>query len=131
MSDSAPQCQAGDHPVASVVPPPSVPIAALEGAAGLFRAMGDAARLRLLHLLAQREWCVTELVAALHEKFPTVSQRLRVLRNEGLVVRRRQGTHLFYTIADRHVADLVENALAHAAELATQSPHDASSEEGD
>jgi ArsR family transcriptional regulator len=79
--------------------------------------MGDAPRLRLLTMLAQREWCVTEIVQTLQEKFSTVSQRLRVLRTEGLIVRRRQGTHIFYALADRHVADLIQNALAHAVEL--------------
>lgn len=83
----------------------------------MFRALGDVQRLRLLELLRQREWCVTELVEALGEKFSTVSQRLRLLRTEGLVVRRREGTHLFYALADRHIADLIDNALAHADEL--------------
>jgi ArsR family transcriptional regulator len=60
---------------------------------------------------------VSELVDVLGEKFPTVSQRLRLLRTEGLVVRRRDGNHLHYALADRHVADLVKTALEHAAEL--------------
>ena len=89
----------------------------LERASRIFRALGDAPRLRLLELLMDGERCVTELVDILGEKFSTVSQRLRLLRTEGLVLRRRAGTHLFYTLADRHVADLVRNALAHAAEL--------------
>ena len=93
--------------------------ASVDRAARLFSAMGDAARLRMLELLAQGERCVTDLVVELDEKFPTVSQRLRILRTEGLVVRRRQGNHLFYALADRHVADLIHNALAHADELET------------
>lgn len=79
--------------------------------------MGDAPRLRILQLLMQGEWCVSEIVDAVGEKFSTVSQRLRILRTEGLVSRRRKGTHLIYALADRHVAGLIENALAHAAEL--------------
>jgi DNA-binding transcriptional ArsR family regulator len=79
--------------------------------------MGDPARLRILELLAQGEYCVTEIVTTLRDKFSTVSQRLRLLRGEGLVLRRREGTHLYYTLADRHVADLIHNALAHAGEL--------------
>jgi ArsR family transcriptional regulator len=79
--------------------------------------MGDGPRLRILELLGKGELCVTELVAAANEKFSTVSQRLRVLRTEGLIVRRRQGNHLIYALADRHVADLIDNALAHALEL--------------
>ena len=87
---------------------------ALDRAAALFRALGDPARLRLLVLLEQGERCVSELVDVLGEKFPTVSQRLRLLRNEGLVVRRRDGNHLHYALADRHVADLVKTALDHS-----------------
>ena len=98
------------------------PVAALEPAALLFRALGDAPRLQLLQLLMQGEWCVSEMVNVLGEKFSTVSQRLRTLRNERLVKRRRKGTHLFYALADRHVADLVHNALAHADELRSGRP---------
>ena len=60
---------------------------------------------------------MSELVDASGEKFSTVSQRLRLLRGEGLVLRRRAGTHLYYALSDRHVVDLIQNALAHAAEL--------------
>jgi ArsR family transcriptional regulator len=79
--------------------------------------MGDAPRLKILELLKKDELCVTEIVAAANEKFSTVSQRLRILRTEGLIVRRRAGNHIFYALADRHVADLIANALAHAVEL--------------
>jgi DNA-binding transcriptional ArsR family regulator len=68
-------------------------------------------------MLAGRECCVTEIVQTLGEKFPTVSQRLRILRGEGLLARRRAGTHVFYSLADRRIADLLTNALAHADEL--------------
>lgn len=90
---------------------------ALERTARLFRALGDGPRLRVLHCLMQGERCVTEIVTGVNEKFSTVSQRLRILRTEGLVTRRREGTHLFYALADRHVADLIRNALEHADEL--------------
>lgn len=91
--------------------------ASLDRAAQLFRAMGDAPRLRILELLKQGERCVTEIVAAVNDKFSTVSQRLRILHGEGLIARRREGTHIYYALADRHVVDLIQNALAHAHEL--------------
>jgi ArsR family transcriptional regulator len=90
---------------------------ALERAARLFRAMGDAPRLRILHLLLRGEVCVSEIVTTTCEKFSTVSQRLRILRSEGLVTRRREGSHIYYTLADNHVKDLVSNALVPASEL--------------
>lgn len=112
-SEPAPLCQTGDHARSG----PALPPAALERAARLFRAMGDAPRLRLLELLQDQELCVTEIVARVGEKFSTVSQRLRILRDEGLIARRRVASHVYYALADRHVADLIRNALAHATEL--------------
>ena len=78
--------------------------------------MGDPPRLRLLEMLSRGRWCVTEIVQTMGEKFSTVSQRLRVLRDQRLIARHRERSHVFYTLADRHVADLIHNALAHAAE---------------
>lgn len=96
--------------------PLAVDAAAIEAAAAFFRAAGDPARLRLLVVLQQGEWCVTELAASTGEGLSTISQRLRVLRNDGLVSRRREGKHLWYSLADAHVSELIANALAHASE---------------
>jgi ArsR family transcriptional regulator len=112
MKDPAPTCQTTDHTRGNRPTPPE----SLDRAAQLFRALGDGPRLRILEMLTEGELCVTEIVAALNEKFSTVSQRLRILRSEGLVIRRRAGTHLFYALADRHVADLIHNAVVHANE---------------
>jgi ArsR family transcriptional regulator, lead/cadmium/zinc/bismuth-responsive transcriptional repressor len=113
VKETPPPCKAGDHDHAGEAIPP----ASLERAARLFRAMADAPRLRVLDLLKNGELCVTEIVAAVGEKFSTVSQRLRILRQEGLIARRREGNHIYYALSDRHVADLILNALAHANEL--------------
>ena len=114
-SADAVECGTRDH--SSRVPrAPQVRQEALDRAAGLFRALGDPPRLRLLALLAQGEACVTELAADQDEGLSTVSQRLRVLRAENAVSRRRDGKHILYRLADQHVADLVFNALAHASE---------------
>lgn len=88
----------------------------LEPAARLFRALGDAARLRILAQLAGGELCVGELAAGAQAEISTISQRLRILRMEGLVARRRDGKHVLYRLADGHVAEMITNALAHAAE---------------
>ncbi len=88
---------------------------AFSRAASLFRVAGDVARLKLLDRLCDGEWCVSELAEAAGVGLSTVSQQLR-LRAERIVERRRTGKHIFYSLADRHVIDLVTNALAHAAE---------------
>jgi DNA-binding transcriptional ArsR family regulator len=85
-------------------------------AAALFRAAGDVARLKLLDRLSEGEWCVTELAEAAGVGLSTVSQQLRTLRAERIVERRRQGKHTYYSLADRHVIDLIANVLEHASE---------------
>jgi DNA-binding transcriptional ArsR family regulator len=73
--------------------------------------------LRLLSRLIDGSRCVGELAEAENEGMSTISQRLRVLRAENIVVRRRQGKHILYGLVDRHVTNLVLNALAHADEV--------------
>ncbi len=85
-------------------------------AAALFRVVSDVSRLQLLDRLADREWCVTELAEAAGVGLSTVSQQLRLLRAEHIVQRRRTGKHIYYSLADRHIIELVANALEHAAE---------------
>jgi len=94
----------------------SIDDASLERASRLFRAIGEPARLRILSRLSKGEMCVTELAALEKESISTISQRLRVLRSEYLIVRRRRGKHINYGLADQHVMDLLFNALAHATE---------------
>lgn len=95
---------------------PPVDEQSLESAARLFRAMGDTPRLRTLAMLSQGEACVSEIAALTGEELSTISQRLRVLRAENLLTRRRQGKHILYSLADQHVSGLIFNALAHATE---------------
>jgi ArsR family transcriptional regulator, lead/cadmium/zinc/bismuth-responsive transcriptional repressor len=89
----------------------------LEQAVRLLRAFGDVERLRILVRLAAGEACVSELAAMEGEPLAAVSQRLRILRAEKLVIRRRNGKHINYALADRHVAELVETVLAHSREI--------------
>lgn len=122
----APSCSPDEHNAQPVRKPP-VDDAALERASRLFRAIGEPARLRLLSRLAQGEMCVTELAASEQETLSTISQRLRVLRSENIIIRRRRGKHINYLLADQHVMDLVFNALAHATERPASvptEPHD-------
>ena len=117
---SAPSCTTEEH--GETKRHPLVSAAALEKASRLFRAIGEPSRLRLLSRLAQGEMCVTELASCEQESLPTISQRLRVLRAESLIVRRRRGKHVNYALADQHVMDLVFNALAHATESPAAMP---------
>ena len=115
VPNSEPECLAEAHP-------PLASLSAIadekswERAGDLFRALGDIGRLRLAGRLIQRECCVTELAGAEGESISTISQRLRVLRAENIVVRRRRGKHVNYALADEHMTDMIKNAVMHASE---------------
>ena len=65
----------------------------------LFKAFGEATRLRLLNLLAQREHCVCEFQNILGVSQPKISRHLAHLRRVGLVQTRRAGKMIFYSLA--------------------------------
>ena len=65
----------------------------------LFRAFSDRTRLRILHLLANGELCVGDLVNILRVPQPTASRHLAYLRRAGLVVTRKDGLWNFYKLA--------------------------------
>lgn len=88
----------------------------LETAAEILRALADAPRLRVLIRLAESELNVSQLAELENEKMQTMSARLQVLLAARLVKRRRAGQTALYAIADAHVLNLVDNALAHASE---------------
>ncbi len=64
--------------------------------AALFRSLSDAVRLRLLRLLAQEELNVQELVAITGLSQPRVSKHLGLLRKQGWVRQRKEGTWSWY-----------------------------------
>jgi ArsR family transcriptional regulator len=87
-------------------------------AAELLQAIADPARLALVELISQGEVCVAELVSATGANESTVSQRLRTLRDRRVVATRREGKHIYYSLADDHVRELVDAVLDHVDHLA-------------
>ena len=70
--------------------------------AGIYSALGDATRLRILGLLAEGEVCVCHIHEALRLPQPTVSRHLGYLRRARLVQARREGTKMHYQLAEVH-----------------------------
>ncbi|MBI5040657.1 MAG: metalloregulator ArsR/SmtB family transcription factor [Gammaproteobacteria bacterium] len=64
-----------------------------------FKALADPTRLRCLMLLAsERELCVCELTHALNLIQPKISRHLATLRDQGIVLDRRQGQWVYYQL---------------------------------
>lgn len=57
-----------------------------------------------------RERCVCEIIPALGMEQSSVSKHLKVLRDQGIVEARKEGTRIFYRLTDERVVDLVRLA---------------------
>lgn len=85
----------------------------------IFKALGDATRLRILGLLLTGEVCVCDIHESLKIPQPKASRHLAYLRKAGLVDTRRQGLWIHYrlgTLSDPVLAaitDAVRHALTH------------------
>jgi len=79
-----------------------------------FKALGDPTRIRILHLLFQKECSVNEIADSLDLRQSTVSHQLRFLKNLRLVKNRRAGTTMFYSHDDEHVIKILEQMIQHA-----------------
>ena len=78
--------------------------------AGL-RAAGEPTRLRLLALCAHGELSATELTQILGQSQPRVSRHLKLLVEAGLLVRFREGSLVFYRIAERGASAYLSRTL--------------------
>lgn len=79
-----------------------------------FKALADPTRVRILHLIADREYSVSGIAEALSLSQSTVSHQLRFLKNLRLVKFRRDGTTIYYTVDDQHVLTLLHQTITHA-----------------
>lgn len=70
----------------------------LEKTAGLFHALSDETRLRLLERLREGEQCVCELTDAFKTGQSRLSFHLRVLKDAGLVTDRPEGRWIYYSL---------------------------------
>jgi ArsR family transcriptional regulator len=65
----------------------------------LFKALGDATRLRLINLLHAQSLCVGDLQEVLGLSQPLVSRHLAILRGANLVRTQRQGSRVYYSLS--------------------------------
>lgn len=75
--------------------------AAAERLAGMFKALADPTRVRLLSLIAAHadgEACICDLTAPVGLSQPTVSHHMRLLVDAGLVTREQRGRWAYYRV---------------------------------
>lgn len=83
--------------------------------ASIFQAFGDPTRVRIIHSLILSEMCVCDIAATLEMTQSAVSHQLRLLKNLGVVKRRKVGRTVYYSIDNEHIVALFETGLNHVA----------------
>ena len=77
----------------------------------VMKALSDPNRVRVLKLLQTGELCVCEIQNVLELAQSTVSKHMKILEDAGLVDRKRQGTWMFYSLADGSESVYAKNML--------------------
>ena len=75
--------------------------------AEFFKTLGHPGRIRILELLAEGEHSVGELMPKLGLESSHLSQQLAVLRRAGVIVARKQGNNVIYSMASQDMAELL------------------------
>jgi DNA-binding transcriptional ArsR family regulator len=76
--------------------------------AKIFNALSDPIRLEIMEFLRDGEKCVCEITPHLKLAQPSVSRHLKILKNAGLVKRRKKGTWHMYSIAYPEVCYVID-----------------------
>ncbi len=90
-----------------------IPTANAREIARFFQVLADPTRVRIVKALADAEWCVTDLTQALGMDQPAVSHQLKFLREQGLVQWAKRGRHVYYSLCDDHLRDILNSSMAH------------------
>ena len=94
-------------PTAPSLPHP-LPDELVELIARRFRVIGEPMRIKLLDRLRSGEATVLALTAETGASQQNVSKHLGVLHDAGIVARRKEGTQVFYRVADAGIFELCE-----------------------
>lgn len=73
--------------------------------ADLCRVFSNANRLKLLDILEDDEYTVSELERALGISQSAISQHMRLMRDQGIVERRKDGVKSYYSITDERFVE--------------------------
>jgi len=78
-----------------------------------FKALSDPTRIKILHLLFQKECSVGEMANQLEMQQSTISHQLKYLKQLHLVKNRRVKTMYYYSPDDDHVMNLLDQTIEH------------------
>ncbi|MFZ9368429.1 MAG: ArsR/SmtB family transcription factor [Burkholderiaceae bacterium] len=80
-----------------------------EEVAGYFSLLSEPTRLKILHAVCEGERTVGEIVSHVESTQANVSRQINMLYRAKILSRRKEGTQVFYRIADQKTIDLCQS----------------------
>ena len=76
----------------------------------VFKALAHPTRLQIIKLLKDGDLCVCDILPSLDSEQSNTSQHLTVLKNQGIVDSRKDGSKVIYAIKNNEVFEMIELA---------------------
>ncbi|MCB0278567.1 MAG: winged helix-turn-helix transcriptional regulator [Calditrichaeota bacterium] len=84
--------------------------------AEFYKILGDPTRLKICLAIAHESLCVCDLSRLLDMTDSAISHQLRLLKQARIVSSEKSGKMVYYTLADKHIYDIITNTKAHLQE---------------
>lgn len=78
----------------------------------VFKALAHPTRIQITKLLRNGELCVCDILPNLDSEQSNTSQHLTVLKNQGIVESRKDGSKVIYSIKNKEVYEMIDLAEA-------------------
>jgi DNA-binding transcriptional ArsR family regulator len=88
--------------------PEWIGLEALSQAAECLRVLAHPHRLRMVQMLLAGRYSVGELAEACDLPTPMASEHLRLMQRCGFLTSEKEGRHVYYAIAEPHLADIMK-----------------------
>ena len=81
--------------------------------ADFFKVFADTTRIKMLYVLLKQEMCVCDIAQTLEMTQSAISHQLRILKQMDLVKNRRDGKTIYYSLADAHIVNILNQGMEH------------------
>ena len=84
-----------------------------EKLASFFKIVGDPTRCMIISILQENEMCVGDISNVLSMTKSSISHQLSKMKEKGVVKSRKEGKEVYYSLDDRHVAEIFALTVEH------------------
>ena len=76
--------------------------------ARIYKIFGDSTRIKILHVMFEKEVCVQDIANTINMTQSAVSHQLSILKDARFVKARKEGKVVYYSLDDDHVKKILD-----------------------